>query len=325
VCAAAPAVARAPRATIARAPDPTAGLPADASELHAPRPREPRAARPSWAVVGVVAFAAGALCGVGGVLGVQALTRPAPPEPETAQKPPEVQPAPRPAPPPKPEMAPMPHELVPELLAFGPDVDDDPDVRVVPVRPPGMLTTYDFNKPTETFSVPVLKKGEHVVLRGKVKALRVHGLDAGALLDARDLETPTIIVTGKVDGRSTLRLRATNGAVNLSAKIDARSTVEIDAPGGDVRFTAQTTPTREGSKIDNGATVTITARTVEFKGEIGGADTKVSVTLTRNGQLKVGAVTGRAVVEYRSQVAGWAALDVTAASVAPTATFRRVD
>ena len=45
-------------------------------------------------------------------------------------------------------------------------------------------------------------------------------------------------------------------------------------------------------------------------GDIAGADTKVSVVLTRNGWLKVGSVSGTAAVEYKSRAAGWAPPDV---------------
>ncbi len=326
VCASAPALKAVRTRDKTAEPDPTAGMAADASELHTPRPLtgEPRS---RWALVGAVAFAAGTLCGVGGVLGFHSLDRAKakPDEPEVAEKRPEPAPPTKVAPPAKIEVAPMPHEPVPELLPFGPDSDLDPDVKVVQIQPPGLLTPHAINMPADVYSVPVMKKGEHVVLKGKVKSLRVHGLDAGAMLDASDLEAATIIVTGKIDGRSTLKLKAPNGAVNLSAKVDGRSDVTINAPGGDVVFTGQTTPTRDGSKIDNGSTVTITARTVVFKGDIAGTDTRVSVTLTRNALLRVGAVTGKAVVEYKSLVAGWAVVDVSVGSVAPTATFRKLE
>lgn len=326
VCASAPVLPTTRARDTKTEPDPTAGMAADASQLHLPRPRADKP-RVGWALVGVVAFAAGALCGVGGVLGVQALDRakPKPDEPDLVEKRPEPVPSVSSRPPlAKVEVAPMPREPVPELLPFGPEPDLD-DVKVVPIRPPGLLTTHEINMPADVYSVPVMKRGEHVVLKGKVKALRVHGLDAGAMLDASDLEAATVTVTGKIDGRSTLKLRATNGAVNVAAKVDGRSDVTIHAPGGDVTFTAQTTPTRDGSKIDNGSTVAITARTVVFKGDITGTDTRVSVTLTRNGLLRVGAVTGKAVVEYKSLVAGWALVDVSVGSVAPTATFRKLE
>src|SRR5436305_22338 len=79
VCDAAPATggSRPPLARKKHDPDPTAGLPADVSELYAPdAPRPARARSPATSprlVFGAAAFLLGALCGVGGVLGFQAL------------------------------------------------------------------------------------------------------------------------------------------------------------------------------------------------------------------------------------------------------------
>jgi hypothetical protein len=348
VCASAPAlpVAVPPpgRARKKPAADPTDGLPADVSELNAPGASFPARAseRGSRAPLVAATFLVGALCGVGGVLGFQKIDWP------KGDEPPEVAAAPKtdaPSGSVSLPLAPMPHEPVPKPLAFGPGPGDDPeakanplpgrapnadpnlepDAKVVPPAPPGRVTTHEINEPDNIYSVPVMKKGEHIVLKGKVKTLRVHGLDAGAILNASGLEASVITVTGKIDNRSKLVLNAPGGTVNLSAKVDARSIVEITAPGGEVRFTAQTTPTREGSKIDNGSTVAITARTIEFKGDITGAETKVSLILTRNAWLKVASINGQALVEYKSQVAGWSPPDVIVGPVAATATFRKIE
>ncbi len=336
VCASAPMPATGmPSAKQKASPDPTAGLPADASELNAPGARasakRPSGGRSPLLFVGTVTFLLGTLFGAGCVLGFRAINWPQlnKDEPEVATKP-EEEPAPtggsRP-PLARTEVAPMPHEPAVKPLVFGPELPDEPEpeVKQVKIPLPGHLETHDFNDPKDTHSVPVLKRGEHVVLRGKVNSLRLHGLDAGATLDASKLEAATIIVTGKIDGRSTLKLNAPNGVVQISGKIDGRSIVEITAPGGEVKFMLPTTPTREGSKIDNGSTVSVTGRIVEFKGDITGIDTKVSVVLTRSALLKVASVSGKAAVEYKSQAAGWSPPEVTVGFVSPTATFRKVD
>jgi hypothetical protein len=310
------------------AADPTAGLPADASELNAPVPRPPGGSR---LLVGAVAFIFGTLCGVGGLLGFQAIdwAKFNKGEPEVAAKPEE------PAtteglrsPTAEPAIAPMPHELAAktEPLAFGPEPDEpEPEAKQVQAPMPGHVETHDFNEPKDTRSVPVLKRGEHVVLRGRVKTLRLRGLDAGATLDASKLDAAVIIVSGKIDGRSTLKLNAPGGVVQISAKVDGRSTVEITAPGGEVKFMLATTPTREGSKIDNGSTVSVTARIVEFKGDITGIDTKVNIILSRSAVLKIASLSGKATVEYKSQAAGWSPPEVTVGFLSPTATFRKID
>jgi hypothetical protein len=192
-----------------------------------------------------------------------------------------------------------------------------------PLPPPGVVVTHTVNKPDDVYPVPAMKKGEHVVLKGKVKTLRVHGLDAGAVLDASGLEASVVTVTGKIDNRSTLKLKAPNGVVQITARVAGQSAVEINAPGGEVKFLLPTANGREGSKIDGGASLAVTARWVEFKGDITGNNTKVAVTLTRNAILKVASVGGRATVEYRAQPGGLSP-DVIVGDVARTALFRKV-
>ena len=347
VCAAAPvATGTAPRTRKPAEPDPTDGLPADVSELYAPdAPTRPHAynrtpaAGSRLALVGTVTFLLGALCGVGGVFVFQALDRPEPKpdDPEVAAKPnddanarplaPAIGDGSSPLAKPQaervPAVAPMPHApgIPPIVVAVDPDAD--PELKILPLPLPGRVTIHEFNEPCDLYSVPVMKKGEHVVLRGKgkIKTLRIHGLDAGSILDASELEVATVIVTGRIDGRSTLKLKVPNGAVNVSAKVDGHSIVQIDAPGGDVTFVSK----KDMPKIDNGSTVAVTAKKVEFRGDITGADTRVAVTITRGGFLEIEAVRGQAVVEYKSLVGEGAPPTVRIGSVAATATVRKVE
>ncbi|MBY0459529.1 MAG: hypothetical protein K2V38_19590, partial [Gemmataceae bacterium] len=151
---------------------------------------------------------------------------------------------------------------------------------------------------------------------------RVPGLDGGATLDASGLEATQVNVGAKIDGQSTLKVNAPNGVVHFAAKVDGKSVVEVNAPGGEVKFVQPTTATKDGSKIDGGSTVAVTGRTLDFKGDITGEGTKVNITLTRNAWLKVASVSGKAVVEYKPQQAGWSPPDVNVGAVAQTATFR---
>jgi hypothetical protein len=281
-------------------------------------------------------FLVGAVCGVAGVLGFQSLDgkRPKPDEAAVAANPPDGANVPvgTPTAAPAPALAPMPHEpITPPLVGEStpnPNSNVDPDFKIVPPPEPGRAITIDLgNAPSPTYSVPALRKGEHIVLRGqgKLERLLVHGLDTGAILDASGVEAAVITVTGKIEGHSTLKLKAPNGTVHVTASVDGRSVVEIDAPGGEVRFMLATTATREGSKIDGSSTVSVTARRAEFRGDITGADTRVTVTLTRSGELDVEAVRNRAVVVYKSQAAGWAPPTVRLGSVAPTASVRKLE
>ncbi|MCI0704569.1 MAG: hypothetical protein L0241_26230, partial [Planctomycetia bacterium] len=315
-------------------PDPIAGLPSDVSELYgSPVPVPARAyKRPTSSgsrlfAVGAVMFFAGTLVGIGGVLGWQAIDWSAfkNNEPEVVansdETNPLVSPPAKTAPEP-PAIAPMPREVGTLPAPVKPNPEPEPKQ---PPPPPGRVTTVELNQPEIAYSLPFpMKKGEHVVLKGKVKVLRVTGLDAGAILDATALEVTTVTVSGKIDGGSTLKLNAPNGLITFTAKVDGKSKVNIHAPGGDVKFSMTTVGNREGSKIDNGSVVNITARVVEFKGDITGTDTKVSITLTRNAWLKIASVNGKATVEYKSQVAGWSPPDVIVGTVAPTARFRKI-
>jgi hypothetical protein len=318
VCDAAPSPV-APRAKTPAAPDPTATLPADVSQLHA---QPPRADGGSRAAVGAVAFALGLLCGVGGVFAVQSLDGPrreeptevaavAPPTPADTPAPPRPAPAAVP-------VAPMPREVVPPMPEPEPGAEPDPKQ---PPPPAGRVTTFELNQPDRPFALPFpMKSGEHVVLKGKAKSLRVSNLDGGAVLDASGLEVESASLGGKIDGGAKLKLKA--AAVTVMSRITGGAEVAIDAPGGEVKFTAAA---RDGTKIDGGAQVSVTARVVEFKGDIAGDGTRVSVTLTRSAWLKFASLSGRATLEYRSQLAGWSPPDVIPGAVAPGATFRKID
>jgi hypothetical protein len=306
-------------------------MPADASELYSAAPPPPVRAykRPSGSsrlvLIATVTFALGAACGVGGVLAFQAIdwSPPRPDQPEIATAAPDE--TARPTAPSQPALAPMPREGGIKPIVVEPDPDGDFQLPQPP-PPAGRVTTFEVNQPDGTFAVPFpMKKGEHVVLKGRVRMLRVSVLDNGATLDASELEASVVTISSKIDIGSTLKVRVPNGTVHVSGKIDNKSHVEINAPAGDVKFMVTTTSARDGSKIDNGSTVAITARTVEFKGDISGADTKVSVTLTRNAWLKFTAITGKATLEYKSQMAGWSPPDVVVGTVARTATFRKLD
>jgi hypothetical protein len=312
VCDAAPAALATARPATAKAaaPDPTAGLPSDVSQLHAATAvASSSGGFFGWAVV----FLLGAGAGVGGLLGWQAAFPPdgpkRDPDPDTAQA---ADPGPKPhagiA------QAPMPRELAPRKVEPTPDPTPEPPPVPKFIPPPEHAVIVPLDDPAAVYTVPFLKKGERFVLRGKVKTLRVKGLDAGAILDASALQTQDISVSGKIDGRSTLRVSSPDGTVMFNAAIAGKSSITIDAPRGHVRF---------DSAIDGGSGITINARSVDLRGDVNGIETRVAVTIPGTGSLKVAAVRGIATVEYR--VAGKGTPEVTAGTVSPTATFRKID
>lgn len=285
-------------------PDPTAGLPADAHHMPPAPP-----ARAGWLLA--LAFLGGALVGVAGTVGVRSLD--APPHPDAADRPIVLPKADQPVLP-RNELyaaiAPFPRAVVPPLA-----VAPEPHTKVALPLPIGRITVVEFNEPDGAYTLPTgLRKGERVVLKGKLKTLRISGLIAGGTIDATALEVSSISVS-KVDGGSVLKLNAPRGQVQFTSKIGGGSRVEVFAPEGEVRFSG--VPAKGGQSIEGGASVSVTARFIDLKGDITGTDTKVSFALSKGGSLKVPAVGGTAVVEYRG-----VRPDVTVGEVAPTATFR---
>jgi len=180
-----------------------------------------------------------------------------------------------------------------------------------------------INQPDAVYTIPrPVDRGEHLVLRGQVRMLRVNGLESGAILDASKLEAGSIYVSGTIEGGSCLRIRCADGVVEVPASVSGRSRLEIDAPGSSVRFTHPTTSEKAGSRIDGGSTVVIIGRTVHLRGDVAGAGTVVRVALTRSGSLKVAAVRGTAVVEYRAVNQQSPDPPASAEVVEPGATFR---
>jgi hypothetical protein len=325
ICAAEP-VAEAPSQPLpfaAEIPaDPIASLPADISQMEtfhtASRPR-------SWLPV-TAAFGLGVAMGAGGLILGQRMTPPGQTDSVARIDPAShAEPFPRT---PSVALAPLPHEL--RIISVAPSSKPEPKTqpkeRPKPARDLPALARIEpinLNQPDAAYTLPRLeRKGEHIVLRGKVRLLRINGLGAGAILDASGLEAGSIFVCGSIDGGSRLRINCPDGVVELPASVSERSRVEIHAPGSSVRFVYPTTPERPGSLIGGGASVAITARTVDLRGDVTGAGTRVKITLTRNGSLRAAAVRGAAVVEYRTDDPK---APTSAAIVAPTATYKKVD
>jgi hypothetical protein len=265
-------------------------------------------------VGGLVGFIAGLATGVFGLLGFQAAFPPG-----SARGPHPVTQASRPDPAPEPDsqpagpaIAPPPREVETRSALATPT---DPTPGVTPPQPPAPGGVQPEPIPPNPFrpaaplemrldnpdgeSTPVVKPGGNMVLRGRVKVLRVPGLESGAVLDASELEAAEVIVAGKIDGGSRLWVKAPNGRVTFQGRIDSRATVDVQAPGGTVTFANPTTVARDGSKIDGGAVAEVTARVVEFHGRITGDGTRVVVSLTAGGRLAFAEIDGLARLEYR--------------------------
>lgn len=319
ICAAGPGlpVAGPPVAPKPAGADPTRNLPADVAAMN--RAAANAEGFPAWFRWAAV-FAVGVGTGAAGVLAWQANRAHAPAEvAQVASN--DVRPLPS-VPGRRVEVAPVPHE---PTAAPEPEPEPPPPEPQPPVAAPDKAIVIELNLPNGTYHLPfAMKKGERVVLKGKVNSFRARGLDGGAVLDASGLEAAQVYIGGKIDNGSTLKVNAPNGTVTFAAAVGGKSKVEIAAPGGDVTFSAPTTPARPGSAIDGGSTVTVTARTTELRGDVNGSATRVFVSLPRNGSLKAVAVRGTATVEYRV-ADGKGTPDVSAGFVSPAATFKKVE
>jgi hypothetical protein len=170
-------------------------------------------------------------------------------------------PADEPAPPPTPApKAPPPPPVVPPTA---PTAKDKPN----PFRPTGPAPMVLDNPDGETRSL--VRPGGHLVLGGKVNRLVVPRLTAGAVLDASQLDAAEVVVEGPIDGASRLVARTAGG------------TVTVRGP------------------VEGGSVVDVSGRAVTFGQPIGGAKTRVTVTLSSGGVLSYAAVTGSARLEYR--------------------------
>lgn len=181
----------------------------------------------------------------------------------------------------------------PVVVANGPAPEPAPANPFRPTAPAALL----IDNPEGTLE-PVVRPGRPLVLRGRIKTLHVRGLDAGAILDCSELEAREVIVSGKIDGGSKLWLKAPDGTVTFLAKVDGRSTVGVYAPGGTVTFVNRTDEKQEGSKVDGGSTLDITAKLIQMHGRIHGPGTKVEATLTAGGVLSFAEIGGSARLEY---------------------------
>lgn len=117
------------------------------------------------------------------------------------------------------------------------------------------------------------------VILGKTRKLTIRDVNDKSEVDASAADASLIILAGAINSRSTIKLHAPKGTVEIMGPVNDHSQLEIAAPDGKVVFKNQ------GSAINEGQ-VTITAKDVEMRGPIYGSQTLVNVTLTKDGSLK---------------------------------------
>jgi hypothetical protein len=215
-----------------------------------------------------------------------------------------------------------PNDAVPpkEPAVAGPPPQAAPPNPFRPAAPAAM----QIDNPNGTNDA-IVGPGRTLVLRGQVKTLRVPGLEGGAVLDCSDLEAQEIIVSGKIDGASTLWLNAPNGRVTFRAKVVGKSRVGIAAPGGTVVFANPGGLRGDGAAIDGGSAVDVKSRAAHFHGLIAGTGTRVSVTLTAGGSLLFTELEGPSRLEYSKADPDDSEPTVTSGRIAPPAVIKKIE
>ncbi|HKI34951.1 MAG TPA: hypothetical protein VKA46_24055 [Gemmataceae bacterium] len=198
----------------------------------------------------------------------------------------------------------------------------------VPPTPKEVLSGNErqLNRPDGEYEMEPVTGNAAVKLSGKVKILKVPLVDNSGRLDASGLEAREIIFFGKIDGNAVVKLSAPGGAVRFNGPVEGSATLEVSAPNGNVTFVEPSARAvgKDGSKIDGGAKVTITAKDVNFRGDLrGGA--RVVVTLTRDGSLKFQEVGGGAWLHYKKADPGDPDPKLSAGAITEGGKVMRID
>ncbi len=190
-----------------------------------------------------------------------------------------------------------------------------PDVQAVAVQAPDAegFELVRLDRPAEAHNLPPLNNGTKIKLVGRVRTLRIEGLNGGSALDASELKADEIELTGNVNAGAQVRLNAPGGTVRIP-DINGDSWVQIDAPDGKVTV----------GHVNGQANVTITAKEVEFRESITGPGSRVAVTLSRAGWLKYKEIQGGARVSLKKSSPRDPEPRIEAGKVRDGSEFRRV-
>jgi hypothetical protein len=219
---------------------------------------------------------------------------PKPPEPKPVEKKPEpVGPPPVPVPPSPVPVPPPPKPADPPKI--DPPKIDPPKPRPVPVVmkiDPKIQPKRHFGHPDDIATLPDLNTGDHVVITGKLRVLRIASVNGKAILDASGLVAEEIVITGDLNNDAVVKLNAPGGKVTIGGFVAGSSKLTVAAPGGTVTVLAGS------GRLAGGSTIAVTAKRLEVLGKMLGG-TKLSATLTTGGSLKLAAMDERATVTYR--------------------------
>jgi hypothetical protein len=158
---------------------------------------------------------------------------------------------------------------------------------------PKIAPRRHFDNPDDIATLPDLNTGDRVVLTGKLRILRVHSVNGKGFLDASGLVAEEVEIRGDLNNQAQVIVNAPQGTVKVSGFAMGSAKLTVTAPGGTVLFT---------SRLTGGSTTTITAKHLTTQAPLSGG-TKVNVTLTTGGSLKITKAEEGATVTYRKSAA----------------------
>lgn len=207
------------------------------------------------------------------------------------------------APAPRPEVAvaPLPHEPVRAVSndpapKIAPKPEPNPEPQPVKAGPVIHIDPFDARKrhiddATAEVRVPDVRGEHEIVLTGTARVLRLGSVGGRVRIDASNLTVREVHITGDLNGDAVVLVRAPNGRVSVTGFVGGSAKLTADAPGGAVLFV-------ESARLDGGSLVTATAKELTARGHALGG-TKLNVTLTSGGALKLTVLDGGATVTYR--------------------------
>lgn len=189
---------------------------------------------------------------------------------------------------------PMPPVAVPPVppVVEPPPKRDGP--RPIPARinvNPKIEPNRHFDNPDDIVSVPDLNRNDRVVLTGRVRVLKLSQVHGKGVVDASGLVAEEVEITGDLNSEATVTVNAPGGKVTLRGWVAGSTKLTIRAPGGEVVLA-------QSGRFTNGSTVTLTTKRFEALGLLTGS-TKVNVTFTAGGALKLTRTEEGATVTYR--------------------------
>ena len=125
------------------------------------------------------------------------------------------------------------------------------------------------------------------VLLGKARTLKIRSINDQSLLDASDLNAQNVVLTGAVNSRSTLKVHAPKGSVEIAGEINDQAKIEIIAPGGN-----------GDAAVNGGAQLRIVAQSLELRGAVNGPQTFIHLILSKSGSLQFRRLSGGVRLHY---------------------------